>query len=75
VADEPSRRRAGFWEFTLAQPVYIQLCDWAISSPTSPLTEVPTFDLRPVCNAHQLEDTPLRESAPTDPLCTIVDFA
>jgi hypothetical protein len=34
---------------------------------------VPTFDLRPVCNAHQLEDTPLRESAPTDPLCAIVD--
>jgi hypothetical protein len=70
VADEPSRRRAGLWEFNLAKGVFQQLSDWAISSPMTPLTQAPVFDL---CATHINAQTPLFASLYPDPFCTIVD--
>ena len=70
VADEPSRRRAGLWEYTLAKGVFQQLSDWAISSPMTPLTQAPVFDL---CATHINAQTSLFVGLYLDPFCITVD--
>jgi hypothetical protein len=70
VADEPSRRRAGLWEFELAMPIYLALCKLMIASETSPLQAMPTFDL---CATHINTKATKFASLHPDPFCSMVN--